>query len=306
MKNLGPQSASDNVFTKICRQLQSEYRVETLNEEKFGIGPSENSKSPHGNMLVDGYKTGSNFVSKCAFKYAKQRVIDKAICPELTIDEYRLFNNMLSSMPLCFNLFSDLRRILVKDKKECSAIVKALFQEIKWIETVEYIGVEFIPTPTREYTDDKSAFDAIIIVKDKNGKKGLISIETKYTDGLGSNSSSKTSLKDDLVSKEKIFSQELVQQIKKDGYSQLLRNYLLTYSYKKKNGFQLFANIIISPREDVDSEKEIEALKANLERDKETVFKIPLEEFLNRGKGLANGELSGIYKKIYERYIPKT
>lgn len=70
-----------------------------------GVGPwpPENKKSrPQINMLVDGKKTGKNFVNEFTFNYAKYRVENKQ--HNETIDEYRLFNNMLSSQPMAFNL----------------------------------------------------------------------------------------------------------------------------------------------------------------------------------------------------------
>jgi hypothetical protein len=192
--DIGPQSNSDSCFIAKCRRHQSNHRA-TVFREDFGVGPTKTSKSRFGNILINGQVTGRNFVSECAFSYAKQRVRDKVTCPELTIDEYRLFNNMLSSMPLCFNLFSDLRALLLSNEGECSEVVCQLFNELNWIHRVLYVGVEFIPIPIELFTDDKSAFDAILIVEDRNGKRGLISIETKYTDILGANSSSKNEIK---------------------------------------------------------------------------------------------------------------
>ena len=126
------QVTSDNLFTAKYRKLQSEYRAEIL-KEPSGNGPHKNSPDTYGNMLIDGETTGSNFISKAAFHFAKQKVLDKQINQCLTIDEYRLFNNMLSSMPMCFNLFSDLRALLLTDPKEVSRIVKLLFNELTWI-----------------------------------------------------------------------------------------------------------------------------------------------------------------------------
>ncbi len=91
----------------------------------------------------------------------------------MTIDKFRLFNNMLSSMPMCFNLFADLRELLLTNQSEVSRIVKSLFKELNWIDKVTYIDVEFIPVPISDYTNDRSAFDAMILVEDSIGKKGF-------------------------------------------------------------------------------------------------------------------------------------
>jgi hypothetical protein len=231
--DLGPQSKSDNKFTQKCRMLQSEYRNEVL-KKPFGFGPSKKSKAKYGNMLVDGDKSGSNFISDTAFEFAKQKSHDKQINKYLTIDEYRLFNNMLSSMPMCFNLFSDLRKLLLKNQTELSRIIKLMFKEINWIEKVTFMDVEFIPIPISEYTNDRTAFDAMILVENGQGKKGLISIETKYTDLLGTNIASDSVKKNSILDEGRFFDQVLINELQTNGYKQIHRNFILTYIYAKK------------------------------------------------------------------------
>lgn len=300
--DIGPQSPSDSKFTAKCRFHQSKYRADIL-KEPFGFGPHEKSKNPYGNMLIDGISTGSNFISQSAFLFAKQKVLDKQINKFLTIDEYRLFNNMLSSMPMCFNLFADLRNLLLLDNNEVSRICKLLFQEIDWIENAKYIDVEFIPTPIVDYTNDKSAFDAMIIVEDKKGDKGLISIETKYTDLLGSNSSSDSDIKNSIINKEKMFDSELSGLLANKGYQQIHRNYILTYIYAKKNNFKHFANIVLSPKEDSVSQKEIDEMKSHMLKDWDSILKISLEDFVDRGMKCGNENIGLLMKKFYQRYL---
>lgn len=299
---IGPQVKSDNAFTKKYREIQSKYRAEVL-KVPCGFGPYKNSTTKYGNMLINGHKTGNNFISQKAFEFAKQKALDKQINKDLTIEEYRLFNNMLSSMPMCFNLFSDLRALLIIDQEEASQIVKSMFKEITWIEEVIYIDVEFIPVPTSNYIDDKTAFDAMIIVKDKNGDKGLISIETKYTDLLGSNTASKASLKDKIIEENAIFNSELVIELKTKGYKQIHRNYLLTYMYAKNNRFKNFSNVVISPQDDILSLDEINELQSQLLQSKDTIMKIPLEKIVNRAEECSNYTVTMVMKRFNKRYF---
>lgn len=302
MLEIGPQSKSDSKFVAKHRLHQSEYRYEIL-KENFGAGPAENSNQKYGNMIINGEKSGSNFITPTAFKYATQRALDKNINHALTIDSYRLFNNMLSSMPMCFNLFSDLRELLITDKDSCSKLCKSLFKEINWIESVEYIGVEFIPIPIEQYTNDKTAFDAVFLVKDRDGKKGILSIETKYTDLLGSNSSKNTEKKDELIENYKIFLPEAADSLKKNGYKQIYRNYLLTFAYARAHKYKNFCNIIISPSEDKISKNELIELKNCLTKNKNSIIKIDLEEFIDRGCSSNIGGIKSIYHKLKKRYI---
>lgn len=300
--NIGPQAKSDNQFTSKCRLLQSKYRDNILKQD-YGVGPYYNSQNSYGNMLINGEETGLNFITKAAFQFAKQKVSEKQVNRYLTIDEFRLFNNMLSSMPMCFNLFADLRQLLIADKLEASSVIRLLFKEIEWIETVNYIDVEFIPIPIGQFTNDKTAFDAMMVVTDKNGNRGLITIETKYTDLLGSNSSSNIALKNEIVEENKLFSKEYRLQLKQNGYKQIHRNYLLTYIYAKKSGIRNFVNVIISPNQDRQSAQEITEVKEHLTKNKNSIFKISLEDFTRRGMNCDNEQIANIMTKFQERYL---
>ena len=301
--NIGPQSKSDRKDIARYRLFQSEYRLKIL-KEKYGFGPNKNSKTRYGNMLINGEETGSNFISDTAFRYAKQKALDKQINQFLTIDEYRLFNNMLSSQPMCFNLFSDLRALLLTDPETASSITRQLFSEITWIDKLTYVDVEFIPVPIRDYTNDKTAFDAMLLVMDKAGRKGLITVETKYTDVLGDNPSVDTVTKDKLVRGYRIFDDSYRLLLKKTGYKQIHRNYLLTVAYAKAHKVPNYANIIISPELDQLSEKEIGELKEHLGKKQETLLRIPLEDLVQRGVKCGDRKFAGIMRKLKQRYIP--
>ncbi len=296
---LYPQSNSDNAFTRKCRLLQSIYRTKIL-MEPFGHGPHRNSKEKYGNYLVNGEESGSNFLDKYIFRYAKSKVLEKQVNPDLTIDEYRLFNNMLSSMPMAFNLFGLLRKFLEDGDPAATDIIKAAFPDIKWIEQVIYLDIEFIPHPIENYTNDKSAFDVMILAQDKKGKKGIISIETKYTDLLGSNSSSNRDLKDRLVEKENLSKDT---SIYSKGYTQLARNLLLTIAYKNVHHLKNIEHVVLSPKEDRHSFKEIADLKNNLNKYKENIHKIDLEDFIDRVKICKSDVYSQLSDKFYMRYL---
>lgn len=299
---LGNLPKSDDAFTARYRLHQAQYRAKVLKEPQ-GFGPTNKSKNKYGNYLVNGETTGSNFISSIAFSYAKERVLDKKTNRSLTIDEYRLFNNMLSSMPMCFNLFSDLRHLLSKNPEAATEIVKHLFRELPWIYKLVDLQVEFIPTPIKDYTNDKSAFDAMLIVQDQKGKKGLISIETKYTDILGGNVAADSETKNALAEKGDFFSAALKAQLKTNGYRQIHRNFVLTYAYASRSGFEHFANVVISPADDLKSMEEINELKSGLKKYQDCIFKISLEDIVERGISYGNKHFSEVMQNFKRRYI---
>lgn len=84
----------------------------------------------------------------------------------------RLYNNLLSSQPLCFNFFVKLAR-----KKELATqLLQSYLPNIKEVKNVLF---EYAPL---NWTFDNSAFDVAFEVIDQSGKKGLIGLECKYTD----------------------------------------------------------------------------------------------------------------------------
>ena len=201
----GPQYKGDNDLTRRCRLLQSWYRVEVLGQEE--CGPWSAGRRVVGNVVVDGERTGANFLSPAAFACAKEKVEEKRSNPDLTIDEYRLFNNMLSSMPMCFNLFSDLRAGVIAGKPDATAVLRGMFRESP-IGTVESVEVEMIPRPTKDYIDDRTAFDAAVLFRDEAGATGIATIETKYTDKLGGNRASRERRKFALAEELGLFTRE--------------------------------------------------------------------------------------------------
>ena len=151
-------------FTKRCRLLQSLYREEI--HEPMGVGPWKTSKKKQISMIANGEKTGRNFVNPFTFDYAKQRVEGKK--RNETIDEYRLFNNLLSSQPMAFNLFCPLIEMLKNGKEGLvTKIISSVFPELS-IGKVTEVELEYLHTDVENYLNDRTAMDAIIRYTDES------------------------------------------------------------------------------------------------------------------------------------------
>ena len=98
---IGPQYAQDNLLTSRMRKHQSWYRANELHLP-YGTGPGPNDTSSYGNMLtrVDG-EAGRNFLTQEIFEVALDRIAQGSG----VVEKYRLLHNMLSSQPMCLNLF---------------------------------------------------------------------------------------------------------------------------------------------------------------------------------------------------------
>lgn len=87
----------------------------------------------------------------------------------------RLWTNLLSSMPMCFNLFGELWHDLVAATKA----VRTWFPDARG--EVEEVRFEWSPgrlNPT--YLNNRSAFDVAFLLKQPDGSLGAIGIETKH------------------------------------------------------------------------------------------------------------------------------
>ena len=167
----GPQYKGDNQFTARMRFHQSWYRANIL-KLPFGVGPKKNGNK-RGSMLrpVEGEK-GRNFLSPEIFSLAKARVAQKTGA----VEEYRLYHNMLSSMPMCFNLFGPLKLDLDLASKLMSSMIP---NEVKEVSDILF---EFSPTPRKEYLNDRSAFDVFVEFRTYEDELAFIGIEVKLTE----------------------------------------------------------------------------------------------------------------------------
>lgn len=297
----GNQCESDNAFTRKARLLQSMYRVEL--DEQEGVGPTRTSKQKYGNMISGGEVSGKNFLMKETFEYAKERVRNKK--KHETIDEFRLFNNLLSSMPMAFNLFHPIMLLLKQQPKKVTLALQSVFKNIPIYEVTE-IGLEFIPTPIEKYTKDKSAMDAYIKFQDTKGGKSIIAIETKYTDVLGVNEARNCMEQKQLLIDTHLFNEEFQKLLKKGDIklTQIYRNLLLTERYRIVEGLKDSYSVVLSPKEHPSTEEEIRSVTRYLKP--EYTYKlsaITLEDFVDTMIRFLPGDYAQVYEKFKERYL---
>ena len=134
-------------FTHRCRLLQSLYREEI--QEPMGRGPWRNSVTKQISMISNGEKSGKNFVNPETFHYATKRV--EEIKENETINDFRLFNNLLSSQPMAFNLFYPLIQLRENGHQELvNTLICSVFPQLP-IGQVTEIGLEFLHTEIKNY-----------------------------------------------------------------------------------------------------------------------------------------------------------
>lgn len=95
------------------------------------------------------------------------------------IDADRLWNNLLSSQPLCPNLFGNLKLDLAKATRN--------FRELlpDFVASAEDIYFEHSPgRGDANFTDDHTAFDVFVCCTTTDGFSGFVAIEVKYSETM--------------------------------------------------------------------------------------------------------------------------
>lgn len=167
---IGPQYAGDGPFRARMRFHQSWWRAEVLNAP-HGIGPTASGK-PLGSCLdQDSAEAGRNFLTTDIFGVAQARIAQGS-----GVERFRCLHNLLSSQPMCFNLFGP----MVRDKALATTLLGAVVPG--GVSQVTDVRVEYAPAPAGEYVGDRSAFDAFVEYLDGDGATCFIGVETKLTE----------------------------------------------------------------------------------------------------------------------------
>lgn len=311
MKNIyGEKYSGDSKFVAKCRQLQSIYRVD-IREEIRPYTDRNGKIHYYGNYINNGKESGKNFLTKDAFEYAKYRAENRKEYE--TIEEDRLFNNLLSSQPMAFNLFCPLRKMLEESREIATKVIKAALPEYP-IHEVTKVDLEFIPKNYKELTGDKSAMDAIIEFVDMDGCDGFIAIETKYSENLGTNvaydkdenGKKKPRAKTiEAIKTLQCFNPDVEERINKGEVklTQIYRNFLLSEMYGYKEGLKSYS-IILAPKEHPSTDREVDSLCAKLRNEYKIRIKIvDLEDFVEKIIEGCPEEYRGDFEKFKDRYL---
>ena len=95
------------------------------------------------------------------------------------IDEERLWTNLLSSMPLAFNMFASWRR----DAQRANAILGPLIPGFLALDTRTLF--EHAPAcGDVRFTGDGMAFDVLVRYRTPSGRKGFVAFEIKYSESM--------------------------------------------------------------------------------------------------------------------------
>ena len=139
---------NDDGLLKRMRLHQGWWRTNVLNELP-GAHPIDHLRKIC-NTITNGESTHKNFLTPNIIQTVQETLSKRIEQNAGIIEEVRLFNNLLSSQPLCFNFFGE----LFADLDFGLIVLHTFYPELTKLNNVIF---EF--APTENFTKDKSAFD---------------------------------------------------------------------------------------------------------------------------------------------------
>lgn len=162
IEEVGLTPRNEPRFKKMARQHQTWWRINVLKE------PCDDVCS----RINDSEESGKKFLTDNIRETVKHTLYFRTKESAGMIERKRLYNNLLSSRPVCFIFSGELWR----DKSFGMEVLK-----LWWPQLTELMDVVFEYAPEKHF--DNSAFDVAFIVK-SGEQKGVIGLEVKYTDSF--------------------------------------------------------------------------------------------------------------------------
>jgi hypothetical protein len=163
---------SDSKRTAMYRRLQSWYREVQLGVLEPGMGANARRVGSMVPSAVVDRQPDLNLLAPAAYEHAECR-IREVRAEGGTLEEDRLRRNLLSSMPLCFNIFGALGTH--------PAFIDLIRRLVDYdADRIDQVVCEWTPKPVDEFLGDRSAFDAFVSYDGVHGSSCFVGVETKY------------------------------------------------------------------------------------------------------------------------------
>jgi len=257
------------------RLLQSWYRANVLRVPPGLSSASRGEARLVGSMLAAesvAARPSLNFLTPEIASYAERRM-DEVRAANGTIDEERLRRNMLSPVPLCFNLFGYLR---LHAADAAVVLRNALALDIA---TIERIDVEEAPLPA-EHLGDGTAFDAIVEYRTSRGEAAFLGVETKYTEPFSATEYEAERYTELTEDAQNGFLPGAAKRLKYFETNQLWRTVLLVLSLRAKKQYAFGHAVVVACRGDTAAERALLGLRAELAAPETVLRSVALESLM--------------------------
>jgi hypothetical protein len=193
--------------------------------------------------LRDAKESGANFLNEDVRRAVRSRLADRQRYQ--TLNEDRLYCDLLSSMPMCFNLFG----VLQANPEMADHAVHVWWPDVPG----RVCKVHFEWSPGRrlpgQYLENRSAFDVAFELELNDGGRGILGVETKYHEHCRRE---KPSIKDrraryeEVTGKSRVMSPESMTAVIGSDLQQIWLDHLLALSMlQHDSGIWIWAGFVL-------------------------------------------------------------
>ncbi len=213
--------ASDSYFQRQARVMQSLWR----DEQGYPIGLHREISLGSRLAMPWAEETLGNYLTETIRDVVRREVFSPKRSQEKLFGYPRIINDLLSSQPLCFNLFGELQQDLSLASQVFADLTKGHIRQV--------IRIEFEYSPGRgslDYTGDASAFDVYAEYLTDAGAAGFLGIEVKYHENLQNPAARHRSRYDEVATLMGCFSEDAHEALCRKPLHQIWRDHLLVGS----------------------------------------------------------------------------
>ena len=215
-------------FRRAARTLQSVWR------EKKGYPAGEHNGRTLGSRLPADFAKESlaNYLTPTIREVVRTELSSSSEQGRLFAVP-RIYNDLLSSQPLCFNLFGE----LVADLD----LATDLFRFLRPAAVEKVTAIRFEHSPGRgdpRFTGDRSAFDVFIEYRHQSGGHGFFGIEVKYHEDLAGKPAEHRPRYDEVAQTMGCFCPDTWPRLRESPLQQIWRDHLLAGATKSELGYE--------------------------------------------------------------------
>ncbi len=246
---------SDNEFQKRARLLQGLWR------ESKGLPIGNNYGEPMGSLLSmpEAKDDLSNYLSDGIREVVDREVLHPTPGVCKLFARPRIFNDLLSSQPLTFNLFGELKRDLDLASRAFSRI---------WPDRVaEVTAIEFEYAPRRsdpKFAGAPSSFDVFLTHRTPSGRMGFMGFEVRYHEDLTEAPLLHWPRSDVIAGAMGVFVHERLPRLQRMPYQQLFRAHLLAGILLERGAVEKGLFALIYPRANFTCERVVSGYRESL------------------------------------------
>ena len=193
--------------------------------------------------MPEAKETLANYLTGTIRTVVRREVDDPGRSRGKVYSKPRIYNHLLSSQPLSFNLFGEL--------SEDYELASRVLREMTRGRATKVTAIEFEWSPGRgdvRYTGDRSAFDVYVRYDGDAGRQGFFGFEVKYHENLEDRRGYFRPRYEEVATDMGCFRKEQLRTLREPGpLQQIWRDHLLVGSHRRVDGFNEACFVLVYP-----------------------------------------------------------